>query len=75
MTLQFLNPALASPRKGRSGLSGPTLQRNLRWVDNFECLALNGVDEFVIDEQTGSVKDKQIARRRGREVPVGTYGC
>ena len=45
--------------------------RNLRRVDDFEGLTLSGVDEFVIDEQTDSVKYKQITRRRGARWPRG----
>jgi len=45
--------------------------RNLRWVDNFECLALNGVDEFVIDEQTCSVKISKLPEDGGARCPWG----
>jgi hypothetical protein len=60
--LPFLYPAVSTVcgcgknrRWGRSGDPGSRWRReNLRWVDDFECLAFRSIDEFVVDEQASS---------------------
>jgi hypothetical protein len=52
----------------QKGGVGPTFrtvreERVLRGVDDFECLAFRGIDEFVVDEQPGSVKFSHCPQR------------
>jgi hypothetical protein len=72
VTIKAVN---SNTKAERCGNPQPGRRGKLRGIDDFECLSLRGIDEFVVDEQASSIVISTALLQKGDGMGWGSYGC